>query len=251
VEDADQPVAVKEGYGELRHHAREQRDVARVLRDVSHEDGLAPDRGRAHDAFAGPDAEAPRHLVRVAFDEGGDEVARGRGQEDVEDLVADDLPELLRDRGQELVGVEHRVDLADDRQEIREQLPGERRTLSELAGAGHDPPFYHATRGRPVGAVYTGLAMSPLKLPLEIEDIKAILPHRHPFLLVDGILESEEDRRIGGEKNVSSDERSSIGGRGGVPALLASTPPEAMPRAGAVPTLAKPETRSRLIYFMG
>jgi 3-hydroxymyristoyl/3-hydroxydecanoyl-(acyl carrier protein) dehydratase len=29
---------------------------------------------------------------------------------------------------------------------------------------------------------------APLKLPLEIEDIKAILPHRSPFLLVDRIL---------------------------------------------------------------
>src|SRR5262249_57909788 len=101
----------------------------------------------------GREAEAARHLVRIAFDEGGDEVAVGRGQEDVEDLVVDDLPQLLRDGGQELVRVEHRVDLADDRQEIREQLSGERRTLSELAGAGHDPPFYHATRGRPVGAL--------------------------------------------------------------------------------------------------
>ena len=32
-------------------------------------------------------------------------------------------------------------------------------------------------------------ASAAVKLPLEIEDIKAILPHRHPFLLVDRILE--------------------------------------------------------------
>ena len=89
------------------------------------------------------------------------------------------------------------------------------------------------------------------KLPLEIEDIKAILPHRYPFLLVDRIVEFEEDRRIVGIKNVSSDERYFIAGPGGVPVLPASILTEAMAQTGAVLILAKPENRSRLIYFMG
>ena len=33
-------------------------------------------------------------------------------------------------------------------------------------------------------------------LPLEIEDIKAILPHRYPFLLVDRIVELEEGKLV-------------------------------------------------------
>jgi 3-hydroxyacyl-[acyl-carrier-protein] dehydratase len=90
-----------------------------------------------------------------------------------------------------------------------------------------------------------------LKLPLEIEDIKRILPHRYPFLLVDRILELEPDRRVVGLKNVSSDERYFIAGPGGVPVLPASILTEAMAQAGAVLILAKPENRSRLIYFMG
>jgi len=90
-----------------------------------------------------------------------------------------------------------------------------------------------------------------LKLPLEIEDIKAILPHRSPFLLVDRILEFEPDRRILGLKNVTSNERYFIAGPGGVPVLPASILTEAMAQAGAVLILAKPENRSRLIYFMG
>jgi 3-hydroxyacyl-[acyl-carrier-protein] dehydratase len=89
------------------------------------------------------------------------------------------------------------------------------------------------------------------KLPLEIEDIKRILPHRYPFLLVDRILELEPDRRVVGLKNVSSDERYFIAGPGGVPVLPASILTEAMAQAGAVLILAKPENRSRLIYFMG
>jgi 3-hydroxyacyl-[acyl-carrier-protein] dehydratase len=90
-----------------------------------------------------------------------------------------------------------------------------------------------------------------LRLPLEIEDIKAILPHRYPFLLVDRILELEEDRRVVGVKNVTSDERYFIAGPGGVPTLPASILTEAMAQAAAVLILSKPENRSRLIYFMG
>lgn len=93
--------------------------------------------------------------------------------------------------------------------------------------------------------------LAGLKLPLEIEDIKAILPHRYPFLLVDRILELEEDRRILGVKNVASDERYFIAGPGGRPVLPASILTEAMAQAGAVLILAKPENRARLIYFMG
>lgn len=103
-------------------------------------------------------------------------------------------------------------------------------------------------------AVYTGPRMTSslaLKLPLEIEDIKAILPHRYPFLLVDRILELEEDRRVLGVKNVSANERYFIAGPGGLPMLPASILTEAMAQAGAVLILAKPENRSRLIYFMG
>ena len=90
-----------------------------------------------------------------------------------------------------------------------------------------------------------------VKLPLEIEDIKAILPHRHPFLLVDRILELEEDRRVVGVKNVSADDRYFIAGPGGRPVLPASILTEAMAQTGAVLILSKPENRARLIYFMG
>ena len=92
---------------------------------------------------------------------------------------------------------------------------------------------------------------APLKLPLEIEDIKAILPHRSPFLFVDRILELESDRRVVGLKNVTSNERYFIAGPGGVPTLPASILTEAMAQAGAVLILSKPENRGRLVYFMG
>ena len=43
--------------------------------------------------------------------------------------------------------------------------------------------------------------MSAVALPIEIEGIKAILPHRYPFLFVDRIIALEPDKRIVGIKN--------------------------------------------------
>ncbi len=106
--------------------------------------------------------------------------------------------------------------------------------------------------------MYTGRSMGespvgdrPLKLPLEIEDIKAILPHRSPFLLVDRVIELEADRRVVAVKNVTTNERYFIAGPGGVPTMPATILTEAMAQAGAILILSKPENRSRLIYFMG
>jgi 3-hydroxyacyl-[acyl-carrier-protein] dehydratase len=95
------------------------------------------------------------------------------------------------------------------------------------------------------------MASVELKLPLELEDIKRILPHRYPFLLVDRIVEFEAEKRIVGIKNVSSDERYFIAGPGGRPIIPASILTEAMAQAGAILVLVKPENRDRLIYFMG
>jgi 3-hydroxyacyl-[acyl-carrier-protein] dehydratase len=89
------------------------------------------------------------------------------------------------------------------------------------------------------------------RLPLEIEDIKRVLPHRPPFLFVDRIVEFEADKRIVGVKNVSADERYFIAGPGGVPMMPASILTEALAQTGAVLILAKPDNRSRIPYFMG
>lgn len=89
-----------------------------------------------------------------------------------------------------------------------------------------------------------------VRLPMEIEDIKAVIPHRFPFLLVDRIIELEPDRRVVGIKNVCANERFFIAGPGGRPMLPAAILTEAMAQAAAVLVLTKPENRSRLVYFM-
>ena len=43
-------------------------------------------------------------------------------------------------------------------------------------------------------------------LPIDIEDIKRLIPHRYPFLFVDRIVELVAGERIVGIKNVSADE---------------------------------------------
>ena len=45
-----------------------------------------------------------------------------------------------------------------------------------------------------------------MELPLTYQDIVKILPHRHPFLLVDRIIELETGLRVVGIKNVTVDE---------------------------------------------
>ena len=87
--------------------------------------------------FARPQAEAPALLDVVALDVGGDEKALLVGHEDVEDPVVDDAPQLLGDRGEQLVGVEDGVDLSDEREEVGEQLAGQRRAGMGAGGAGH------------------------------------------------------------------------------------------------------------------
>lgn len=48
--------------------------------------------------------------------------------------------------------------------------------------------------------------MTELQLPVDIERIREMLPHRYPFLLVDRVVEFESGQRIKAWKNVSINE---------------------------------------------
>lgn len=90
-----------------------------------------------------------------------------------------------------------------------------------------------------------------LTLPLDYSAIERILPHRHPFLLVDRIVEFEPDKRIVGIKNISNAEPALLHRPGELPALPPTILTEAVAQVGAILILAKPENRDKLIYFMG
>ena len=46
----------------------------------------------------------------------------------------------------------------------------------------------------------------PFHLPVTVEQIQNLLPHRYPFLLVDRVIELDPDHRVVGLKNVTMNE---------------------------------------------
>jgi beta-hydroxyacyl-ACP dehydratase FabZ len=86
---------------------------------------------------------------------------------------------------------------------------------------------------------------------LKIEDIRNVIPHRYPFLLVDRILEFEPGRRAVGLKNVTINESFFEGhfpGHAVMPGVLLV---EAMAQVGGVVLLSVPENEGKLAYFLG
>lgn len=86
---------------------------------------------------------------------------------------------------------------------------------------------------------------------MDITQIKEIIPHRYPFLLVDRIVESTKDE-ITAIKNVSANEGFFQGHFPGEPIMPGVLILEAMAQAGAVMIIsANPEYKSKLFYFAG
>ncbi|WP_110112589.1 3-hydroxyacyl-ACP dehydratase FabZ [Bacillus sp. CGMCC 1.16541] len=86
---------------------------------------------------------------------------------------------------------------------------------------------------------------------LDIQQIKDIIPHRYPFLLVDRILEIEEGKSAVGIKNVSANEEFFNGHFPDYPVMPGVLIVEALAQVGAVAMLKKEENRGRLAFFTG
>lgn len=74
----------------------------------------------------------------------------------------------------------------------------------------------------------------PTKYPLDILDIQKCIPHRHPFLLIDRVLEASPNERIVATKNVSVSEPALQGHFPGNPVMPGVMIVEACAQATAV-----------------
>jgi 3-hydroxyacyl-[acyl-carrier-protein] dehydratase len=88
--------------------------------------------------------------------------------------------------------------------------------------------------------------------PLDINQIKAILPHRYPFLLIDRVLEIERKKKIVAIKNVTINEPFFAGHFPEFPIMPGVLIVEAMAQAGGAMLLMEVEDRNdKLIVFTG
>lgn len=87
-------------------------------------------------------------------------------------------------------------------------------------------------------------------IPLDINDIQKILPHRNPFLLIDRIIELEEDKRAVGIKNVTMNEFFFPGHFPDRPIMPGVLIIEALAQVAGVLMLNKRENLGKYAYFM-
>lgn len=88
-------------------------------------------------------------------------------------------------------------------------------------------------------------------MELDINEIKKILPHRYPFLLVDRITELEPGKSARGIKCVSVNEMQFMGHFPDYPVMPGVLVLEAMAQTGAVAILVSEEYRGKIALFGG
>ena len=84
-----------------------------------------------------------------------------------------------------------------------------------------------------------------------IEQIKEVIPHRYPFLLVDRILEVEEGKRAVGIKNVTANEEFFNGHFPDYNVMPGVLIVEALAQVGAFAVLKMEQNQGKLAFFAG
>ncbi len=88
-------------------------------------------------------------------------------------------------------------------------------------------------------------------MKLDREQIKEIIPHRDPFLLIDEIVEMEEGKSVVAMKYVNADEYYFQGHFPQEKVMPGVLIVEALAQAGAVAILSMEEHRGKIAYFGG
>lgn len=86
---------------------------------------------------------------------------------------------------------------------------------------------------------------------LNIDEIKKIIPHRYPFLLIDQVSELEPGVRAVGHKNVTINEPFFAGHFPDYPIMPGVLVVEALAQVGAVALLSLPQHQGKLALFAG
>lgn len=84
---------------------------------------------------------------------------------------------------------------------------------------------------------------------MDIKEIMAVIPHRHPFLLIDRIVSIEEGKKVVAVKNVTMNEPFFQGHFPNEPVMPGVLIIEAMAQAGAVAILGLPQNKGKTAYF--
>ena len=93
--------------------------------------------------------------------------------------------------------------------------------------------------------------MTEFKLPLYAEELRALLPHRYPFLLVDRVTELEPGKRAVGYKLVSANEPQFTGHFPEYNLMPGVLIVEAMAQVGGIAVLAVPELAGKRPMLAG
>jgi len=86
---------------------------------------------------------------------------------------------------------------------------------------------------------------------LNVQQIKEIIPHRYPFLLVDKVIEKEEGKRVVGIKNVSINEPFFDGHFPDYPVMPGVLILEALAQVGAIAVLDIEENKGKIGFLAG
>lgn len=119
---------------------------------------------------------------------------------------------------------------------------------------GHGPNTQMAAK---LKKTYNSLLsmVPPVRIPagesvLDINDVKKILPHRYPFLMVDRVVDFEGDNKCTGVKNVTINEPFFPGHFPEHPVMPGVLQVEAMAQVASILLLRAPENQGKIGYFM-